>query len=164
MRFDHIFTGSALSAVDAKGRLSVPASLRTVIERRSDEKVAVLAPHASLPCLVGYDRNYSVQLFDDIERARIAGEASGTDPAERERVTRAALGSFGNARDVPYDPSGRIILPPALRRRSQIEDYALFYAQGGNFEIWNPKLALQSKEPGLLMAVEDCLEEKGIAL
>ena len=33
--FEHLFQGSALNAVDAKGRVSVPASLRSVIEKRS---------------------------------------------------------------------------------------------------------------------------------
>ena len=37
MALEHLFQGSALNAVDAKGRVSVPAFLRSVIERRGDE-------------------------------------------------------------------------------------------------------------------------------
>ena len=33
MALEHLFQGSALNAVDAKGRVSVPAFLRQVIER-----------------------------------------------------------------------------------------------------------------------------------
>ena len=39
MELEHLFTGSALNAVDAKGRLSVPSFIRQVIERRSDGTV-----------------------------------------------------------------------------------------------------------------------------
>ena len=35
MALEHLFQGSALNAVDAKGRVSVPAFLRQVIERAS---------------------------------------------------------------------------------------------------------------------------------
>ena len=43
MAFEHLFQGSALNAVDAKGRVSVPASLRSVIEKRSNAKMLVVA-------------------------------------------------------------------------------------------------------------------------
>ena len=44
---EHLFQGSALNAVDAKGRVSVPAFLRSVIERRGDARTIVLAKHDS---------------------------------------------------------------------------------------------------------------------
>jgi MraZ protein len=42
---EHLFQGSALNAVDAKGRVSIPAFLRGVIERRGDALTIVLANH-----------------------------------------------------------------------------------------------------------------------
>jgi MraZ protein len=64
---------------------------------------------------------------------------------------------------VPYDSSGRIILPPMMRRKGQIEDQALFVGVGGTFEIWNPKLALESGDAELRELAAFRLEEKGIA-
>ena len=49
MALEHLFQGSALNAVDAKGRVSVPAFLRGVIERRGDAKTIVLAKHEASP-------------------------------------------------------------------------------------------------------------------
>ena len=46
---EHLFQGSALNAVDAKGRVSVPAFLRSVIERRGDSRTIVLAKHEAFP-------------------------------------------------------------------------------------------------------------------
>ena len=48
---EHLFQGSALNAVDAKGRVSVPAFLRQVIERRGDARTIVLAKHDTFPAL-----------------------------------------------------------------------------------------------------------------
>ena len=98
VELEHLFNGSALNAVDAKGRLSVPAFIRGVIERRT------------------------------------------------------------------YDTSGRIILPPMMRRKGRIEELALFVGVGGTFEIWNPHLALESGDDDLRDLAAYRLEEKGIAL
>jgi MraZ protein len=66
--------------------------------------------------------------------------------------------------DVPYDTSGRIILPPMMRRKGQIEDLALFVGIGGTFEIWNPRLALESGDEELRELAAYRLEEKGLSL
>ena len=77
---------------------------------------------------------------------------------------RGACRTFGLTEDVPYDTSGRIILPPMMRRKGQIEDLALFVGIGGTFEMWNPRLALQSEDEDLRDLAAYRLEEKGIAL
>ena len=51
MALDHLFQGSALNAVDGKGRVSIPSFLRSVIERRGDAKTIVLAKHVNFPAL-----------------------------------------------------------------------------------------------------------------
>ena len=56
---EHLFQGSALNAVDAKGRVSVPAFLRTVVERRGDARTITLAKHEAFPCLSAYDPAYA---------------------------------------------------------------------------------------------------------
>ena len=54
--------------------------------------------------------------------------------------------AFGATEEVPYDSSGRIILPPMMRRKGGIEDLALFIGVGETFQIWNPKLFLADPE------------------
>ena len=65
--------------------------------------------------------------------------------------------------DVPYDTSGRIVLPPMMRRKGQIEDLALFVGVGGTVEIWNPRLAMEQGDRDLREIAAWRLEEKGIA-
>ena len=161
MELEHLFNGSALSAVDAKGRLSVPAFIRGVVERRSDAKAIVIGMHEVSPCLNAYDRGYAKILYAENERRRLVEEAAGGDLAAHHARARR---TFGLTEDVPYDTSGRIILPPMMRRKGQIEDLALFVGIGGTFEIWNPKLALESADEDLRDLAAYRLEEKGIAL
>lgn len=159
MELEHLFNGSALTAVDAKGRLSVPAFIRGVIERRSDAKAVVIGAHEFDPCLTAYDRGYAKILHAETERRRLSEEAAGAAPeAHYARARR----TFGLTEDVPYDTSGRIILPPMMRRKGQIEDLALFVGVGGTFEIWNPTLALKSGDADLRELAAYRLEERGI--
>ena len=109
---EHFFSGSALVAVDAKGRLSVPAGIRQKIERRSDTRAIVLTRHPTEPCLTGFDTNYLRLLYVDNERRRLAEEER--DPLAHYSRDRR---SFGSAEEVPYDTSGRILLTAKLRRR-----------------------------------------------
>ena len=161
VELEHLFNGSALTAVDAKGRLSVPAFIRGVIERRSDAKAVVIGMHEVSPCLNAYDRGYARILYAENERRRLAEEGNGEDVAAHHARARR---TFGLTEDVPYDSSGRIILPPMMRRKGRIEDLALFVGTGGTFEIWNPRLALESNDEDLRDLAAYRLEEKGVAL
>jgi MraZ protein len=158
VELEHLFNGSALNAVDPKGRLSVPAFIRGVIERRSDAKAVVLGQHEVDPCLTAYDRGYARYLHTENERRRLIEE--GADPqAHFARARR----TFGITEEVPYDTSGRIILPPMMRRKGRIEDLALFVGVGGTFEIWNPYVALESGDEDLRDLAAYRLEERGLA-
>jgi MraZ protein len=160
LEIDDFFQGSALNAVDAKGRLSVPAFVRSVIERRSDARAIVLGAHDIAPCLTAYGRSYARNLYDDMERRRLVDEQK--DGALEDHYARARR-RFGMTEDVPYDPSGRIVLPPMMRRKGRIEDLALFVGVGGTVEIWNPRLALDQGDKDLKEIAAWRLEEKGIA-
>ena len=160
MQIDDFFQGSALNAVDAKGRLSVPAFVRNVIERRSDGRFIVIGAHDVSPCLTAYGRQYARNIYEELERRRLADEGKGGSIDDHyDRARRM----FGMTEDVPYDPSGRIVLPPMMRRKGKIEDLALFVGIGGVVEIWNPRLALEVGGADLKEIAAWRLEEKGIA-
>jgi MraZ protein len=159
VEIDDFFQGSALNAVDAKGRLSVPAFVRNVIERRSDERAIVIGAHEVSPCLTAYGRNYARNLWSDIERRRLADEGRGTGLEDHYARARRM---FGMTEDVPYDTSGRIILPPMMRRKGRIEDLALFVGVGGIVEMWNPRIALAEGDRDLREIAAWRMEEKGV--
>ena len=157
---EDLFQGSALNAVDAKGRLSVPAFVRSTIERRSDARAIVIGAHEVAPCLTAYGRGYARYLFSEMERRRLAEEDRGGTLQDHYARARRA---FGMTEDVPYDTSGRIVLPPMMRRKGRIEDLALFVGVGGIVEIWNPRVALAEGDRDLKEIAAWRLEEKGIA-
>ena len=83
-------------------------------------------------------------------------------PTRRAHFARARR-TFGITEEVPYDTSGRIILPPMMRRKGKIEELALFVGVGGTFEIWNPQLALTSGDADLRELAAYRIEERGAA-
>ena len=139
MALEHLFQGSALNAVDAKGRVSVPAFLRQVIERRGDLKTIVLAKHDQFPALMAYDPGFAAARHLKLERLL---EKEETNPDAELAYQQRNLMAFAATEETPYDTSGRIVLPPMMRRKGQIGELALFLGTGETFQIWNPKLLL----------------------
>jgi MraZ protein len=136
---EHLFQGSALNAVDAKGRVSIPAFLRSVIERRGETKTIVLAKHENFPCLSAYDPAYAALKHAKLERLL---EKEETNPDAALEYQQRNLMAFAATEEVPYDSSGRILMPPMMRRKGQIDELALFLGAGETFQIWNPDLLL----------------------
>ena len=160
MALEHLFQGSALNAVDAKGRVSVPAFLRGVIERRGDARTIVLARHESFACLSAYDPAYAALKHAKLERL-LEKEETGAD-AQLDYQQRNLM-AFAATEEVPYDSSGRILMPPMMRGKGEIGDLALFLGAGETFQIWNPRLLL--KDPRIPEDLKDItrfrLEERG---
>ncbi len=149
------FHGYALNGIDAKGRVSVPAAYRDVIEARSKTRAVLLAPHDSQPCLIGFDTAYSARL-NEIIAAR--GDALS---AERDN---AALKLFGLSERFAYDEPGRIVLTALQKELFELERFAFFIAKGETFEVWNPYRLIEAKEadePNIARTVRFCLKQKG---
>ena len=136
---DHLFQGSALNAVDGKGRVSIPSFLRTVIERRGDARTVVLAKHENFPCLSAYDPAYAALKHAKLERLL---EKEETSPDAQLEYQQRNLMAFAATEETPYDSSGRILMPPMIRMKGKIGDLALFLGTGETFQIWNPELLL----------------------
>lgn len=137
---DEIFQGNALNAVDAKSRLSVPAFVRSVLDRSSDARAVYIGTHGRMPCLTVYGQSYAEYLVGELDRLRLQGEAAGADPDLSEDQER---GLFGMSERVNYDSGGRIVLHPLLREEARIDDLALFVGRGRFVEMWNPKVAAE---------------------
>ena len=153
----HLYDGSALNAVDGKGRLSVPSTFRAMIERRSGDKTIVIGKHEIDPCLVAYDVNYKKTVLADVNRLKLRDEEQGVDRRAHHSRSRRA---FALTESCAWDSSGRIVLPPMMRRIGKIEDLVLFVAAGETFELWNPQAALESGDPDLAEIAAIHLEQR----
>jgi len=157
VQVEHLFSGSALARVDAKGRVQLPAFVRSVMARRGGDSAVLLAPHESDRCLSGHDRSWSRELHGEAERRRLRDEAAG---AERERHHRRARRMFGLVEEADPDAAGRIVIPRMARSAARIDGLALFVGTGGTFEIWNPQLAIESGDEALASLARYRLEER----
>ena len=135
-----IFTGNALNAVDAKGRLSIPTFIRAKRDRGPEPRTVSIGVHETAPCLTVFGPPFLEYMLGELEgRERLGG---GHGRAGRD-LDEASAGVFGMTEGLPYDSSGRILLPPMLRDEGQIGDLALFVGWGRYVQLWNPQLALE---------------------
>jgi MraZ protein len=164
----HLFQGHALNAVDAKGRVSVPAAFRSLIEKRAlanglnPENVLEIGEHKSGDCLTALDAVASAEV-DRMLQEKVADlpAAERMDALEAERFD-----AFGSLEKASYDGAGRMSLSPMLRSLGQVEDLAFFIGVGSSFQIWNPRVALE-KLPAtsrVRRPLQFLLSERGIVL
>jgi MraZ protein len=120
------FFGTFVNKVDAKGRVSVPAPFRAVIQGRGLHSVAL---HPSLldSCLegAGFDR------FEDLE-SQIDDSFA---PSARNEIADLIMAQL---RELPLDGEGRIVLPDEFIAKANLKDQATFIGQGRKFQIWEP--------------------------
>ncbi|MBB5686086.1 hypothetical protein [Sphingobium boeckii] len=148
-----------MSVIDAKGRVSIPPELRSLIlENGANEPRIALNFHNSEQYLVAFEKAYIPELQAKSDR----------DYAEREdpSLTRDYFDdqNFGTLETQPFDASGRFIMSPVMRRLGQFEDLAFFFGSGAVIRIWNPWLARESAlvPRGPKVILETLLEQKGL--
>lgn len=123
-----LFLSTTTNKVDRKGRVSVPAAFRSSLPASGYQGIVAYASfrHA---CLHGADLGFMEQLSDSIH-----GDF-GLYSDENEALANAILGS---ARQLPFDPEGRISLSRDLMDHAGITGEATFVGLGKTFQIWEP--------------------------
>lgn len=136
------FKGHALNAIDGKGRVAIPSGMRATIEANSgDARLLVISKHTKDPCLVGHDREWLA-----LNHARLQRQEEARIDAGGEIDFNIKRRAFGLAEELPFDASGRFILPPFLRQKARLDDLAFFFGWADYFEIWNPRVLLETPD------------------
>jgi MraZ protein len=140
------YQGHGIGLVDDKGRVAIPAPLRATLAANAprpdgkDGGTIVIGAHPENPCLIAYDPAYLDILADDLDRREKESLQGGRYDYNIKR--EAASGE-----PVPFDGSGRFIMPDFPRFHAGIEGHAFFYGQLDYIEIWDPRTLLDT--PGL---------------
>lgn len=113
--------------LDAKGRVSIPASYRGVLARDGFEGLYCY-PALDLPAL---DAGGNA-LFAEIE-ALIA-----RFPPYSEERDRFSVALYGTSETLKVDGEGRIVLTEPLKVHAGINDTVTFVGLGHKFQIWEP--------------------------
>ena len=146
------FRGESQHKVDNKGRVSIPASFRRVLESGdpnwtdglNPELVIVYGDHrrAYLEC-------YTIDAINEVD-AQIADLPRGS--MERKMLQRLF---HGQSFPTNVDETGRLVLPAKLRQKIDLENEAFFIAAGDTFQIWKP----ETYEKEELAKTEEWLDE-----
>jgi MraZ protein len=147
-----LFIGNALNAVDAKGRVSLPAGFRAVVEDRQRRmapeggaseplKQVTFVYNPERGCLLGFDTSVA----NMIVAARDA-QGDAADQGDIFSIQKKDRGALKGAWTVSYDPGGRMVLPDYLREKAGIGDLAFFHGIQRMFELWNPEAYLAHQD------------------
>ncbi len=130
------FRGESQHKVDTKGRVSIPALFRRVLEAGDPDYTEGLNPN--LVIVYGDHRRnylecYTIEAIDEVDE-QIAKLPRGS-------VERRMLERLFNGQSFPtsVDETGRLVLPAKLRQKIGLEKEAFFMATGDTFQIWNPE-------------------------
>ena len=132
------FYGTSNYAIDDKGRIVVPAAMRSVPGRKTPLSTFVLVMGLG-GCLWLYAEE-DWKLFEE----RLAKMAMGKK-AQRD-FARAFL---MDASKVAVDKQGRISVPPSLIGRAGLGKEAVLHGQVGRIEIWSPDRFKTATAPAL---------------
>lgn len=122
-----MFFSTFHSAIDAKGRVSVPAPFRAALGGESH--VYIWPSFSGRLCLEGGGN----ALMDDYRRE--LGRLGMHNPA-REAISHSV---FGRSVHLKMDEPGRIKLPPTLLAAAGIETDLVFVGGFERFRIWSPE-------------------------
>jgi MraZ protein len=122
------FIGTFENKIDAKGRISVPATFRAVLNAKSLNSVICYSSLTG-PCIEGCGLDRIESMVDKLPDQPVLDDSEDT----------IAHLIFSSARELPFDTGGRIILPSDFIAKAKIFDYGAFVGKGKTFQIWNPK-------------------------
>ncbi len=122
------FVSTFTNKIDAKGRVSIPAPFRAVLERDGYAGGIYCYPSLDSPALdAGGER--LAKKIDGL----LAGLPDYSD--ERDELSVAL---YGDVQVLSIDGDGRIILPETLCAHAGVETKVTFVGLGEKFQIWEP--------------------------
>lgn len=120
-----MYSGTTELAIDAKGRLAIPARYRASLHERCGGRLTITL-----------SLDQCLQIFPQPEWEIYAQKlmALPSLAAQAKKLQRHFLGS---AEEVAMDKQGRVQLTPYLRNRVGLDRAAVFVGQGEKFELWD---------------------------
>lgn len=122
-----MFRGQFIHSVDAKGRISLPARFRDVLVGESNAAF-IITPALFDPCL----HVYPMKTWEEFEHE--VSKLPSLDP----HAIRFRRMYVSAAVECELDKAGRVLVPPHLRERAELDKSdALWAGMGKNLELWS---------------------------
>lgn len=122
------FVSTFTNKIDAKGRVSVPAPFRAVLERDGYAGGIYCYPSLDAPALDAGGQSLANKIDGLLD-----GLADYSD--ERDELSVAL---YGDVQVLGLDQDGRIVLPEALRAHAGLSTHVAFVGLGQKFQMWEP--------------------------
>ena len=125
-----MFRGQFVHSVDAKGRISLPSRFRDVLIADDSAARFVLTPALFDPCL----HLYPMRAWEEFEQK--VSELPSLDP----NAVRFRRMYVSAAVECELDKAGRVLVPPHLRERADLDKDkgdALWAGMGRILELWS---------------------------
>ncbi len=120
-----MFRGIYEISLDAKGRLSVPARLRAILEEETQGQLVITAD---------LDKNLLIYPLAEWEVAEAKlVKLSSTD--RRSRLIKQLY--LAHACECELDSTGRVLIPPMLRKFAGLEKKVVLTGMGNKLELWD---------------------------
>jgi len=130
------FVSTFTNKIDAKGRVSVPAPFRAVLERDGYAGGIYCYPSLDAPALdAGGER--LAKKIDGL----LAGLPDYSD--ERDELSVAL---YGDVQVLAIDGDGRIVVPESLRAHAGLHAQVTFVGLGDKFQMWAPERFEERRE------------------
>jgi MraZ protein len=123
-----LFLSTFVNKVDKKGRVSVPSTFRAALAGQGFQGVVAYRSFTGA-CIEGCGMDFMERLSDG---------AQSLDAFSPEQENLSAL-IFADARQLPWDPEGRIVLPEDILAHAGIGETVAFVGKGQTFQIWQPE-------------------------
>ena len=138
-----MFQGASALSLDAKGRMSIPARHRDVLQGDAQGKVTI-TKHPD-GCLLLFPRPEW-----EIFRGKIAAL-----PMDAHWWRRIFL---GNAADVEMDSAGRVLVAPELRAAAGMDKEVMLLGMGSHFELWDAATYAAKEQAAMAQGMPDAMK------
>ena len=123
-----LLVGRHVNKIDRKGRVSVPKPFRDAFKDQSFSGLYAY-PLFKYPAIEACGEDFMTRLSQSLDDLDMFSD-------EQDELASVIM---ENAHPLPFDPEGRVVLPPELMEHAGITTQALFVGRGTRFQIWTPE-------------------------
>ncbi len=129
------YSGQGFSPRGEKGRYVLPPAFRHAIAPgKDDDRTLCLAKHDRWKCLIGFGLARTASFDEQLDREEESALRLGKEFDRELRSTQ--LWTYS---EVPFDASGRFVMPDHLAELCSIAAGICFLGGGQFFTLWAPK-------------------------
>lgn len=128
------YNGQGLSLRGEKGRYVLPPAFRKSVAEASEDRILCIAKHDRWPCLTGFGRSRTETFDEQLDREQEAALRLGRDFDREMRESQ-----LWNFVEIPFDASGRFVMPEHFSSLVGIGDAIYFQGAGKAITLWNPE-------------------------